>query len=133
VQANALQNQLLQFMLGMTDALKAANSPSYECLGDVSNALTNAIDGFQEVVDLVGLSAKMQTPDDEVWVNKVLAVHLEASPRQIAHSRDALSFAAGKCRQDNIVNAKVRQALDIFSRLDGFCTTLQGKLGAMQR
>ena len=134
VQAHALEMQMLDFMANVTDALKTAKSSAYECLNDMSYLLEPVSGTFHETTDLIGLSAKMLTPGDERTINSLLAAYVvEVAPHQIANSRSSLYFTARRCGQDNIVNAKVRQALDIFSRLEGFYGTLQSKLGTTQR
>jgi hypothetical protein len=128
-QAGAFQDQLLQLTGDVINAARATSSSSYECLTNIYTDLTIVSDYLGEVIDLIDLSVSMQTPADERTVNMTLAVNLRHARQQVANSRGAVNLSAGQCGRDSNVTEKARQALGIFSRLDGVYGMLQSKLG----
>jgi hypothetical protein len=132
-QALELGSQLLQLDRDVLNSAKVSTSRSYECLTNIKAELDETYGNLTAITDLVGLSVDMQAATDERAVNKLMVDRLRLARRLLTNSRASVNVTAGFCGDDGNVIEKTRQALGIFSRLDGVYAMLQSRLGAAQR
>jgi hypothetical protein len=132
-QAKALAHPLSQLGEDVLNSARATNPNSAECLLNIETAVAGVEDNLKEVIDLIGLSISMQSAADERTVNMMVALQLKLARDLLANFRGRVNLNAGHCGRDGNVTEKARQALGLFSRLDGVYGTLQSKLVATQR